>query len=47
MKKEKLLNMGGIVVFYSVIIIGILLLNVRFSYINNNLPDNPHLTMNN
>lgn len=32
--KKTLMNIGGLVLFYSVIVIGVLLLNLRFSYIN-------------
>lgn len=32
--KKRFLNYGGLILFYSVIIIGVLLLNLRFSYLN-------------
>ena len=34
--KKKLIDLGGLLLFYFVLIIGVLLLNLRFSYINNN-----------
>lgn len=33
--KKTLTNIGGLVLFYLVIIIGILLLNMRFEHLNN------------
>lgn len=33
--KKTLENVGGIILFYSVIIIGVLLLNMRFEHLNN------------
>lgn len=33
--KKTLMNIGGLILFYSVIIGGVLLLNMRFSYLNN------------
>ena len=42
--KKTLTNFGGLILFYAVIIIGVLLLNLRFSHLNNlekiNLNDN-------
>lgn len=32
--KKMLKDFGGIILFYSVIILGVLLLNIRFSYLN-------------
>ena len=32
--KKVVANMGGLIMFYSIIIIGVLLLNLRFSYLN-------------
>lgn len=32
--KKTLKNFGGIILFYSVIVFGVLLLNIRFSYLN-------------
>ncbi len=46
--EKKILNYGGLVLFYSVIILGVLLLNMRFSYLNqhDNLnPNNNYLAM--
>lgn len=34
--KKRIINYGGLVLFYVVIIMGILLLNMRFSYLNEN-----------
>ena len=34
--KKNFLNYGGLILFYSVIIMGVLLLNMRFSYLNEN-----------
>lgn len=33
--KKKLTNIGGLILFYSVIIFGVLLLNIRFKQLNN------------
>ena len=46
---KKLQNIGGLILFYSVIIFGVLLLNIRFSYINNERlgSNDNYLTMNN
>ena len=48
--KKNLMNIGGIILFYSIIIVGIVLLNLRFSYLNslnsNNL-NNSYIAMNN
>ncbi len=32
--KKSLVNIGGAILFYSVIVFGILLLNIRFKYLN-------------
>ena len=32
--KKKILSYGGLILFYSVISMGVLLLNMRFSYLN-------------
>ena len=32
--KEKLMDFGGIILFYSVIVLGVLLLNLRFAEAN-------------
>lgn len=32
--KKTILNYGGLILFYAVIIMGVLLLNMRFSYLN-------------
>lgn len=45
--KNAVLNYGGLVIFYLVIIIGVLLLNMRFSYINEIQSLNNDFTMNN
>lgn len=48
--KKTLNNIGGLILFYSVIVIGVLLLNMRFSYLNEvntgNI-DNSYIAMNN
>ena len=33
--KEKLIDIGGIMLFYFMIVLGVLLLNSRFNYVNN------------
>lgn len=33
--KKTLTDIGGLILFYVVIIIGVLLLNLRFAYLNN------------
>jgi len=33
--KKTLINIGGLLLFYSVIVFGVLLLNMRFSHLNN------------
>ena len=38
--KKTLKNFGGLVLFYSVIVIGVLLLNIRFSHLNDVKGDN-------
>jgi len=38
--KKKLMDMGGLILFYSVIVIGVLLLNFRFSHLNNKNNEN-------
>lgn len=38
--KRKLMNVGGIILFYSVLVFGVLLLNLRFSYLNKNIETN-------
>lgn len=40
--KKRLMNLGVIIIFYSIIIFGVLLLNVRMSYLNN---DNAEMTI--
>jgi len=32
--KKRLMNCGGLILFYSVIVAGVLLLNLRFSHLN-------------
>jgi len=34
--KKTLTNIGGLILFYSVIFFGVLLLNCRFEHLNNN-----------
>jgi len=48
--KKTILNFGGIILFYSIIIVGVLLLNQRFAYLNsisNNNVNNSYVAMNN
>lgn len=44
--KKTLKKFGGLILFYSVIIFGVLLLNLRFAYLNshNNLANNFEVT---
>jgi len=47
--KKTLLNIGGVILFYSVIVVGVLLLNMRFSYLNeidNNNLNESYIAMN-
>ena len=47
--KKTLKNIGGLVLFYSVIVFGVLLLNVRFEYLNeidNEQNNNSYIAMN-
>lgn len=34
--KKTLCKFGGLIIFYTIIVVGVLLLNLRFSYLNNN-----------
>ena len=34
--KKIMINYGGLIMFYLVIVVGVLLLNLRFSYLNEN-----------
>lgn len=48
--KKTLTNIGGLILFYMVIVFGILLLNLRFSHLNNDVNldiDNNYIAMNN
>ena len=48
--KKTLTNIGGLILFYSVIIFGVLLLNLRFEHLNNiesKVIDNNYIAMNN
>lgn len=45
--KRKLMNLGVLVLFYSSIVVGVLLLNLRFTYLNNNVCNNDCVAMNN
>ncbi len=45
--KKNLMNAGVLIAFYSVIIIGVILLNFRFEYLNNQIGDANLITMNN
>ena len=44
--KKMLSRFGGLILFYSVIVLGVLLLEVRFSYLNELADDNYNVTMN-
>lgn len=47
--KKTLKNIGGLILFYSVIVFGVLLLNVRFEYLNevdNEQNNNSYIAMN-
>ena len=33
MKKEKLVNLAGVLLFYSIIVLGVVLVNARFEHI--------------
>ena len=44
MKKRTLLNMGGIILFYFLIVLGVILLNLRFKYINNEFPKDTYVS---
>jgi len=46
--KKRLINIGGLILFYSVIVTGVLLLNLRFSYLNdiNNKNVETYIAMN-
>ncbi len=45
--KKKLIDFGGLILFYFVLIVGVLLLNLRFSYINDNPKYNSYVGINN
>ncbi len=45
--KRKLMSLGVLVLFYSSIVVGVLLLNTRFNYINNYENNNTYVAMNN
>lgn len=47
MKKETIKNMVGLVVFYSLIILRVLILNARFEYLNNQNSSNDKLSLKN
>ena len=34
MKKERLMNLAGVLLFYSIIVLGVVLVNARFEYLN-------------
>ena len=35
MKKERLMNLAGVLVFYLIIVLGVVALNARMEYLNN------------
>jgi len=48
--KKTLTNIGGLILFYMVIVFGVLLLNLRFSHLNSDGVtelDNNYIAMNN
>lgn len=45
--KKMFLNFGGLILFYSVIILGVLLLNLRFSYLNSVEGNSTYMAVNN
>jgi len=48
--KKTLTNIGGLILFYMVIVFGVLLLNLRFEHLNSNKNleiDNNYIAMNN
>ena len=45
--KRKLMSLGVLVLFYSSIVVGVLLLNLRFAYINNYECNDNCIAMNN
>ncbi len=45
--KKKLIDLGGLILFYFVLFVGVLLLNLRFSYINNNAKFQSYVGVNN
>lgn len=46
--KKIFMNVGGLIIFYSIIVGGVLLLNQRFSYLNNiNNQNSTYIAMNN
>ncbi len=45
--KKKLRHFGGLILFYAVIVFGVLLLNARFYYLNNNVHDVNVVAVNN
>ena len=47
--KKTFVNVGGLVIFYTIIIVGVLLLNQRFSVLNDNIDsetNNYYIAMN-
>lgn len=44
MKKESLKNLVGVVLFYLFIVLGIIIINARFEYLNS--PDSGYRTIN-
>lgn len=44
--KNKLRHFGGLILFYAVIVFGVLLLNARFYYLNNNAMETNIIAMN-
>ena len=45
--KKHITNIGAIILFYLLIVFGVLLLNMRFAYLNKMNMDNNYIAMNN
>lgn len=45
--KKRFLDLGGILIFYFVLVVGVLLLNLRFSYLNKVSNNNTYIGINN
>ena len=45
--KKTLMNIGGIILLYLLIVVGVLLLNARFAYLNTINSNNNYITLKN